>query len=89
MTSYHVIFTGRVQGVGFRYTSLELAQSCGVSGWVRNLPDGSVEMLAEGDVAVLDGFISRIRSSFGSRIHDCRAQELPATGEYTSFEITF
>ncbi len=87
MVRYHVIFTGRVQGVGFRYTTQEFAESAGVFGWVRNLPDRSVEMVAEGDKVVLDGLMSRIRDHFGGHIRDCLVQELPATGEFLSFDI--
>ncbi|MBL8829940.1 MAG: acylphosphatase, partial [Planctomycetaceae bacterium] len=43
-----VLFHGRVQGVGFRVTTRSIAQRFAVTGWVRNLPDGSVELLAEG-----------------------------------------
>ena len=47
--SYHVIVTGRVQGVGFRYSTQKAAAAYGVRGWVRNMPDGSVEVVCEGN----------------------------------------
>ena len=48
-----LIVTGRVQGVGFRYAAREAASECGVAGWVRNLPDGTVEIVAEGSPGAL------------------------------------
>ena len=53
--------TGLVQGVGYRYTTLRTAQELGLRGWVRNLPDGSVETWAQGKGAVLDEFIRFLR----------------------------
>jgi acylphosphatase len=82
-----MIFFGRVQGVGFRYTAQSMAENSGIVGWVRNLPDGTVEMVAEGDSAVMDDLVSRIRSYFGGHIRDCLIQKLPATSEYSSFDI--
>jgi acylphosphatase len=49
--------TGLVQGVGYRYTTVRRAQELGLRGWVRNLPDGSVEAWAQGKGAVLDEFV--------------------------------
>ncbi len=48
-----IIYSGQVQGVGFRATALRLAQPLAVAGWVKNLPNGSVELVVEGEVAVL------------------------------------
>ena len=59
----HVRYSGRVQGVGFRMTAEEVARQFGVVGWVKNLRDGRVEVLAEADEAVLKQFLAAIRAS--------------------------
>jgi acylphosphatase len=56
-----VHYFGRVQGVGFRYTAHRLAQGFAVAGHVRNLPDGSVEIVAEGEADQVDGFLAAVR----------------------------
>jgi acylphosphatase len=58
-----VLYSGRVQGVGFRYTVRRLASGFEVTGAVRNLPDGRVELLAEGSQDELDAFRQAIRQS--------------------------
>ena len=50
--------TGRVQGVGYRYTAAQVAQELGLSGWVRNVPDGSVETRVQGDERVLERYVA-------------------------------
>jgi acylphosphatase len=72
------LFTGRVQGVGFRYTTQRLAGNHPVSGYVRNLDDGRVEVVAEGDPAVLGGFVAAISETFARHIRDIDVSELPA-----------
>jgi acylphosphatase len=64
-----VLYEGRVQGVGFRYTAQRLAPAFGVGGFVRNLPDGRVELEAQGDSAAIRAFLDAIRSELGSKIH--------------------
>lgn len=59
----HAIFSGRVQGVGFRYTVCRIATSFDITGFVRNLWDGDVEVVAEGSEMTLTDFLHRIRSS--------------------------
>jgi acylphosphatase len=68
-----------VQGVGFRFTASRLASRFDVSGWVRNLPDGRVELEAQGEPETLRGFLDAIRSELGSKIH--RADEETQTPE--------
>lgn len=60
----HVIFQGRVQGVGFRYTALEFAREMGLSGTVQNLSDGSVELFAQGTEDRLKTYLRKLESSF-------------------------
>ncbi|WP_232210216.1 acylphosphatase [Propionibacterium sp. oral taxon 192] len=56
-----VLVGGRVQGVGFRWSTLHRAEALGLTGWVRNLPDGHVEVLAHGEAAVIDAFVEWLR----------------------------
>jgi acylphosphatase len=65
VASYRYIVNGRVQGVGFRYFALREAEALGVVGFVRNLPDGSVEVVGEGDDPVLGRFEERLREGPG------------------------
>ncbi len=63
MTGRHVFFEGRVQGVGFRWTVKNLARGYDVTGWVKNLPDGRVELQAAGDADEVDAFLEAIEES--------------------------
>jgi len=67
MVRYEVVFKGRVQGVGFRYTTQDYAQGLGLLGWVRNLADGSVQMVAEGAEDEVLELIKRIEARFPIR----------------------
>jgi acylphosphatase len=60
-TAVHLLIQGRVQGVGFRFFAQETAEALSVSGWVRNLPDGSVEVYGEGICEVLEDWVRRLR----------------------------
>jgi len=57
----HIIVSGRVQGVGYRYFVIDKAASLGLTGWVRNLPDGTVEVRAEGDRSLVESLIEMLR----------------------------
>lgn len=57
----HLLVRGRVQGVGFRRSTRRAAEELGLAGWVQNLPDGRVEVLVEGEAAVLERFLAWIR----------------------------
>ena len=82
------VVLGRVQGVGFRYFAERAARETGIAGWVRNLPDGSVETLAEGEEAAVRGYLERLRQGPRlSRVDTLREEEAAASGR-SSFEIT-
>ncbi len=86
----HAYVSGYVQGVGFRYFTLRTAQQLALVGWVRNLSDGSVEVVAEGRKAVLEAFLTELkRGPQSSRVENVRYTWYPARGEFNKFEVTF
>ena len=82
----HIIFYGSVQGVGFRYRAQYAAEAYGVSGWVRNLYDGSVEMEAEGTEQSIDNMLLAIEKGSYIRIDDMKVKTIPVE-ESRWFEI--
>ena len=77
-----VIVIGRVQGVGFRYATIDRARSRGVSGNVRNLPDGAVEAVFEGAPDAVDALVAWCgRGPAGARVHDVKVELETPTGE--------
>src|SRR5437899_8382018 len=82
-----VLYSGFVQGVGFRFTAVRIAQGLAVTGFVRNLPDGRVELVAEGAPAELDRLHERISTAMSGNIESVEIESVPPTGRYASFEI--
>jgi acylphosphatase len=83
-------FSGRVQGVGFRATTSWLARGFEVAGAVRNLHDGRVEVVAEGDSAELDRFVEAIQAELGGFVRDLNSSTEPIEGvSYNGFEIRY
>ncbi|MDA8562954.1 acylphosphatase [Mariniblastus sp.] len=82
-----VIFSGRVQGVGFRYTSNQIAWRFDVTGWVKNLPDGDVQMVVEGTPDELESYLNAVSSETHGRVMKRTIQRKSATGEFSGFEI--
>jgi len=80
MNAISVLYEGKVQGVGFRSSILSLAKGYEVTGWVRNLPDGRVELLACGDTTELEDFLLGIRESHLAG-HIEKESVLPSTPE--------
>ena len=85
----HVIFHGRVQGVCFRMIARELSQNFRVVGYVRNRPDGTVELEAEGTQAEVERYLASIGREFANNIRQKDLTELPPLGEETDFQITY
>lgn len=80
-------FTGHVQGVGFRYTTRHAVSGTSVTGFVRNLPDGRVELVMEGPDSEMDAVIERVQSDLGHGIRHTTCDESPGTGQFHGFEI--
>jgi acylphosphatase len=86
----HAFVVGDVQGVGFRYFVVDNARSLGLTGWVRNRYDGSVEVLAEGSRPLLEVLIDALHQGpRTSRVSDVRLEWLPAQGEFSEFKIRY
>ena len=83
-----VHYSGRVQGVGFRYNACRIARGFDVTGIVRNLPSGSVHLVAEGVRGEVEKFLAAVGDSMAGNIRHAETAERPATGEYESFEIS-
>ena len=84
----HVIYTGRVQGVGFRYTIRQAAHGFDVVGYVRNLDDGRVEMVIEGEEEESNRFVQYIGDSdLAPYIRSKTVEWQPPTGEFRNFSI--
>ncbi|HZN36826.1 MAG TPA: acylphosphatase [Pirellulaceae bacterium] len=82
-----VHYSGRVQGVGFRFNAQWIARGFVVTGFVRNLPDGRVQLVAEGEEKEVDRYLAKIADSMAGNISRTDARRLEASGEFSSFEI--
>ena len=85
----HAYYTGSVHGVGFRYTAERTAVSLHLTGWVKNLNDGRVEVMCEGKESSLKEFLQKIENIFGIYIRDKNIDWDEATGELEGFDIRF
>ena len=85
----YVVYEGRVQGVGFRFTCQRIAEDLGVMGWVRNMPDGNVELIAEGEETVIQELLSDIKENMGRYISRDRIEWQECKRESKGFNIRF
>jgi acylphosphatase len=84
----HVWVTGRVQGVNFRLYTREQAQALGLTGWVRNLHDGRVEAVVEGEAAAVEAMLAWCRHGpSGARVDEVHVSNEAPTGEFNGFGI--
>jgi acylphosphatase len=77
-----VYFSGRVQGVGFRYTAVQISRRYKVAGMVENLPDGRVRLVVEGTSEQATGFVDDLARKMSGYISDHTVDQSPATGEF-------
>jgi acylphosphatase len=78
-----------VQGVGFRHMAASAARGWAVAGFVRNLTDGRVELVAEGEEAEVVGFLAEVAEAMAGYISDARVIEEVATGQFSAFRVAF
>lgn len=83
----HILFFGRVQGVGFRYQAMYGARNLGLTGWVSNLSDGSVEMEVQGPVAVIDHMIHNLQKGRWIRIEGMESKVIPVVRGERGFQV--
>ena len=84
----HIYFIGNVQGVGFRYVTQRLASNLGLVGWVKNLPNGQVEVIAEGDEGTIQELLAQLQENFRGSIKDYKVNFQDTYNQFNSFEIT-
>ena len=90
MERIHLYIEGLVQGVGFRYYTRAKAKEAGVFGWVKNLSDGRVEIVAEGEKESIDKFMALLREgNLGTHIDKAEKDEEPYTGHFRHFYISY
>jgi acylphosphatase len=89
MIAKRIIFTGNVQGIGFRFTAHNIARRYGLAGFVRNLPDGSVEMFAQGRAEDIEQSLRDISETFAGYISETLIEEVEPDNHYKDFRITF
>ncbi len=83
----HAYYSGHVQGIGFRFTAERIAEGLGVLGWVANLGDGRVELVAEANEDTLKDFLAQLNNIFKRYIQDADINWGPATGEFKDFGV--
>lgn len=82
-------FTGRVQGVFFRATSAEIARDRPLTGFVRNLDDGSVEMEVQGESGEVDSFLRALQERYSKNIRDCNRRRIGVVAGESGFDIRY
>ena len=89
ITRKHVWYSGLVQGVGFRFTARRLAGTCAVTGVVKNLSDGRVELIVEGEAEQVERYLALLEQEMHGYIESQEAVDEEARGDMSGFEVTF
>lgn len=85
--THRVVFSGRVQGVGFRYTACGIARKHPVTGFVRNQPDGTVELVAQGSTTAINDFLTDLVRQFQDNIWHVDRQDHATSDRYSAFDL--
>ena len=89
MVRKHIYYQGSVQGVGFRYTTVRVANGYAVTGFVRNLSDGRVDVVVEGETKEIETFLTDLADSMQGCIRNTQIHDEPYTGEFNRFDVRF
>ena len=89
MAQAHIFYSGMVQGVGFRYTVERLASGLKLAGWVKNLSDGRVEILAEGTKEKIEQLCQQIEGHFQGYIREKKLDWIDEKIKFHEFKITY
>ena len=89
MIRKHIYYSGRVQGVGFRYTTARIAANYSVNGFVRNMMDSRVEIVVEGEKSDVQAFLDAVTGEMNDYIRDTRTIDEPGADKFTGFDIRF
>ena len=84
-----VHYNGHVQGVGFRFTAERIAGQFAVDGFVKNLPEGRVLIVVEGEVKELDRFLAEVQAEMAANIRTIAVEPAQPTGEFSGFEVRY
>ncbi len=87
---FEIKITGRVQGVGFRYFVQKKAEESNINGWVKNMPDGSVVVMAQGDETDMNAFIDYLRiGPTMAKVHHVSKNKMPELEQFSSFQVKY
>ena len=89
MVQAHIFYSGCVQGVGFRYTAQQFASDLELSGWVKNLGDGRVEMIVQGGKEIIEQLCRDIENHFERNNIQRQIDFMPVSKSFLSFEIVY
>jgi acylphosphatase len=84
---WQVLFSGHVQGVGFRHTACQVARSLKLTGWVRNRSDGRVELVAAGSRVAVQNLVAQICSSTWGEVTSHELVSIPASSKFSEFTV--
>jgi acylphosphatase len=88
-TAKKIIFKGRVQGVGFRYTTQRVASRYDLTGYVKNCPDGTVEALLQGTEPNIQACLGDVKEDFGGYLREINTTAQPVNPRYHDFRIAY